>query len=90
MTDEMDSIKTELKRIETGVKRIETLWSRVEGLEHVQSLDATSNASSEVQDIALKIKAVRELIDKIDIKIDDLESRISSIGSLRFRTRDEA
>lgn len=89
MGEDLTQLRRNLKMIAEGIENLEELWSRLQNYEGVKSLQVGPEAMPEIQEIALKMTAVRELVDKIDIKLDEVEERIGNIESLNFRSRSD-
>ena len=89
MGEDLTQLRSNLKMIAEGIENLEELWSRLQNYEGVKSLQVGPEAMPEIQEIALKMTAVRELVDKIDIKLDEVEERIGNIESLNFRSRSD-
>ena len=97
MKDSKDDTLRELQRIEQQTQVITKLSKRLEELEEkmkeISQLDQTQTSpksSDDIQKIMMKITSLRELIDRIEIEIDQLNSRIDGIESLRFKHRTES
>ncbi|MDH4212855.1 MAG: hypothetical protein OEV85_02940 [Candidatus Thorarchaeota archaeon] len=93
MTRRPDEIVDELKRIEKNPQILETLSNRlgmveskIEEVTLSKSMKSSFNAEN-IQEIVSKISALRDLIDKIEVEIEQLNSRINEIETLRFKHR---
>ena len=89
MGDDITQLRKNLEIIEEGIRNLEEIWSRLQSYDGVKQLQAGGSKMPEIQEIALKLAAVRDLMDKIDIKLDEVEGRIDNIESLNFRTRSD-
>jgi len=96
MKETKDDAVRELQRIEKESQVISKLSERLEALEEkmkqasqLNRSQSSSTASEDLQKIILKITSLRELIDRVEIEIDQLNSRIDGIESLRFKDRTE-
>ncbi len=87
-TEELRSIKNEMKIIEDIFTRLRKMEKQID---NVSSSDSTGSplGSDEIQGIVSKMSALRELIDKIEVKIGQLDSRVTEIETLRFKRRTE-
>ncbi|TFG32058.1 hypothetical protein EU527_11045 [Candidatus Thorarchaeota archaeon] len=97
MKDANKDALEELQKIEQKTQIIGKLSERLEKLENqmreiAQSATSTSSSidKNDFQKIVTKVTTLRELIDKIEIEIDQLDSRITDIESLRFKHRTES
>jgi hypothetical protein len=93
MNDESTGILEELQKIENETKLLQSIYSILEKLE-AQLSDATSPDSidsplgpDDIQRIVAKLTELRELIDKIEIEMDALDSHANEIESLKFKRR---
>jgi uncharacterized protein (DUF342 family) len=89
MGKDVTQLREDLEVIEEGIRNLEELWSRLQKHSEMKQLQTSQSGKSEIQEIALKITSVRELINKIDIKLDEIEARIGNIESLEFRSRSD-
>ena len=96
MKDSTDETASELQRIEQETQVISKLSERLDNLEKKMKVlsdsrgDApSSQTSADLQKIIMKITSLRELIDRIEIEIGQLDSRMDDIESLRFKHRSE-
>ncbi|MCK4566729.1 MAG: hypothetical protein KAU48_05400, partial [Candidatus Thorarchaeota archaeon] len=87
-SEELRSIKNETKIIEDISARLRQMEKQID---NVSSSDSMSSplSSDEIQGIVSKMSVLRELIDKIEVKIDQLDSRVTEIETLRFKRRTE-
>ncbi|TFG33966.1 hypothetical protein EU527_05780 [Candidatus Thorarchaeota archaeon] len=90
-----DALK-ELQMIEHKTKIMENLSKRLETLEHQMTTLSQSDIhpqslidKNDLQKIITKITTLRDLIDKIEIEVDQLDARITDIEALRFKHRTE-
>ena len=72
----LEELSGRLKKME---RRLEDISSR---RPNKPSIDA-----EHIQRIVAKISALRDLIDKVEVEMDQLDSRIGDIESLRFKRR---
>ncbi len=86
--EEMRSITNEMKIIEDVSVRLRQMEKQID---NVSSSDSMSSSLSpdEIQGIVSKMSVLRELIDKIEVKIDQLDNRVTEIETLRFKRRTE-
>jgi outer membrane murein-binding lipoprotein Lpp len=88
-----DDTIDELKRIEDETHILEDLSSQLENLEHkIETLSSSSMAGAsvnaeDIQEVSTKIAILNALIDKIEVEISQLNSRMDDIESLRFTHR---
>lgn len=94
MRDPNDDTLGELQKIEEKTKVLENLSTRLDVLEKQMENLTRPKLSvphgidrKDFQRIITKISSLRELIDKIEIEINHLDSRITDIESLRFKHR---
>ena len=87
-SEELRSIKNETKIIEDISARLRQMEKQID---NVSSSDSMSSplSSDEIQGIVSKMSVLRELIDKIEVKIGQLVSRVTEIETLRFKRRTE-
>lgn len=96
MSENSESAIEELRRIEKETKILEDISIRLKELEkQLVTTASTDNSSSqlssdEIQKIVSKMTALRNLIDKIDVEIGQLDIRVSDIESLKFKRRTES
>jgi len=88
-TEELRSIKNETKIIEDVSASLRQMEKQID---NVLSSDSTSSplSSDEIQGIVSKMSVLRDLIDKIEVKIDQLDSSVTEIETLRFKRRTES
>ncbi|MHA1929849.1 MAG: hypothetical protein ACTSV2_14850 [Candidatus Thorarchaeota archaeon] len=88
VTEELRSIKNEAKIIEDISARLRKMEKQID---NVSSADSTSSplGSDEIQGIVSRMSVLRELIDKIEVKTGQLDSRVTEIETLRFKRRTE-
>lgn len=85
-SDEYDSNEKDVKELENLSRRLGVLEGKIEEL--ITSKSMKSSLSTEnIQEIVSKITALRDLIDKIEIEMEHLNTRINDIESLRFKRR---
>jgi seryl-tRNA synthetase len=66
--------------------RLRELERRIEAVTEAET-KTVSIRSEDVQEISAKITALTTLIDKVEVEINQLNSRIDNIESLQFRHR---
>ncbi|MHA1615401.1 MAG: hypothetical protein ACTSYJ_11190 [Candidatus Thorarchaeota archaeon] len=88
-TEDLRSIKNETKIIEDVSVRLRQMENQIDNVLTSDSSSSPLN-SDEIQGIISKMSILRELIDKIEIKIDQLDSRVTEIETLRFKRRTES
>ena len=84
-TEELRSIKNESKIIEDISARLRMMEKQIDKTSYSDSM-----SSDEIQGITSKMSVLRELIDKIEVKIDQLDNRVTEIETLRFKRRTES
>ncbi len=90
LSESSENITEELRSIKNETKIIEDISARLRQMEkQFVSSDSVRSPLSpdEIQGIASKMSVLRELIDKIEVKIDQLDSRVTEIETLRFKHR---
>jgi uncharacterized coiled-coil protein SlyX len=93
MSGYQDDTIRELKRIEDDTHILQYLSSQLEKLEKkIETLSETTRTEGSlnaevIQEISTKILALNALIDKIEVEISHLNSRMDDIESLRFKYR---
>jgi chromosome segregation ATPase len=93
MSRRSDETIEELKRIEKDTQILEQLSDRLGVLESkIEELAdrkaTTSSLSPEnIQELVSKITALRNMIDKIEVEMVQLDLRLNDIESLRFKHR---
>lgn len=85
-SDESDSNEKDTKALENLSHRLMALEGKIEELAILKSMKSSLSAEN-IQEIASKITALRDLIDKIEIEMQQLNTRINDIESLRFKRR---
>ncbi|MGY5878817.1 MAG: hypothetical protein RTV31_01145 [Candidatus Thorarchaeota archaeon] len=91
MSEHSENAIEELRRIEDETKILEDVSKRLrqmeKQIENASSPDSTDSPLSpdEIQGIVSKMNALRELIDKIEVEIGQLDSRTTEIESLKFK-----
>jgi len=96
MSEHSENAIEEIRRIETETKILEDVSNRLrqmeKQIENITSSDPASSplSSDEIQGIVSKMAVLRELIDKIEVEIDQLDSRVSDIESLIFKRQTES
>jgi len=95
MTRRPDETIDEIKRTEKDTKILADLSDRLGLLEEIiekltisKSTRPSLNAEN-IQEIVSKISTLRDLIDKIEVEMEQLDSRVNDIESLRFKHRSE-
>jgi len=86
--DESKHIDMKTQILEQLSDRLEVLESKIEEFTLLESMNSSLSAEN-IQEIVTKISALRILIDKIDVEMEQLDSRINDIESLRFKSRSE-
>lgn len=87
-TIELRSIKNETKIIEDVSARLLQMEKQIDNTLSSDSMSSPLSAD-EIQGIVSKMSVLRELIDKIEVKIGQLGSRVTEIETLRFKHRTE-
>ena len=93
MKSHSDEAIKELGRIEDETRILEELSERLKKMERqMENLSSKQSGKSSIdaeyiQVIVTKISALRDLIDKVEVEMDQLDSRIGDIESLRFKRR---
>jgi hypothetical protein len=90
MSEHSEKAIEELRRIEQDTKVIEDISTRLQDMEKQIENAGSSLSSDEIQRIVSKMTALRILIDKIDVEIGQLDSRVSEIESLKFKRQTES
>jgi len=90
-----DEAIKKLSRIEDETRILEELSERLKKMER-QIEDISSKQWSKsltdpeyIQRTVTKISALRDLIDRVEAEMDQLDSRIGDIESLRFKRRNQ-
>ena len=79
----------EIKQIESETKILSDISNRLKTLE--KQLDSASDSSTlihdadEIQILVSKMTTLRDLIDRIEVEISNLDSRATDIESLKFK-----
>jgi uncharacterized phage infection (PIP) family protein YhgE len=87
-TDELNLTNKKPQTLERLVGRLGVLETQIQGLTLLQSMNSSLSAEN-IQEVVTKISALRSLIDKIEVEMEQLNSRINDIESLRFKSRSE-
>ncbi len=96
LSEHSENAIEELRRIEKETKILEDVSTRLRQMEkQIENITFSDSASTplgsdEIQGIVSKMAALRELIDKIEVEIDQLDSRVAEIESLKFKHRTES
>ena len=82
VTEDLRSIQNETKLIEDVSASLRQMEKQID---NVMSSDSASSplSSDEIQGIVSKMSVLRELLDKIEVKIGQLDSRVTEIETLR-------
>lgn len=88
--NEFDNTELRAKIIGTLSEHLENLEKRLKAITQSERKPSSSENKNDIQRIVAKITSLRELIDRIEIEIDQLDSRINNIESLRFKHRTES
>jgi predicted transcriptional regulator len=83
---EMSRTEDEARTIEELSARLRKMERRLEEISSRQSSKSSIDAEH-IQRIVTKISALRDLIDKAEVEMHQLDSRIGDIESLRFKRR---
>jgi hypothetical protein len=95
MSEHSENVIEELRRIEDETKILEYISTRLREMEkQIENTLFPDRANSilssdEIQGIVSKMAALRELIDKIEVEIGQLDSRTTEIESLKFKRQTE-
>ncbi len=93
MKSHSDEAIKELSRIEDETRILEELSEPLKRMERrIEDISSKQSSKSSIgaeyiQVIVTKISALRDLIDKVEVEMDQLDSRIGDIESLRFKRR---
>ncbi len=83
---EQSQAEDEARILEELSDRLKKMEGRMEDISSRQSNESPIDAEH-IQRIVTKISALRDLIDKVEVEMDQLDSRIGDIESLRFKRR---
>lgn len=89
MGEQSDSAIEELRRIERDTRILEDISARLQKMEKQLESEGSSLTPDEIQRIVSKMTVLRNLIDKVEVEMDQLDSRVSEIESLNFKHRSE-
>lgn len=84
MKDELEDLSKIIKCLEKQVLSLETIHRRTSSLENQI---AQTSGGFNLQDILSRINAVQNLVDRIEIEVDNLEMRVSTIEHMGFRLK---
>ena len=90
MGEHSDNALEELRRIEKDTKILEDISIRLREMDMQIETTVTSLTPDEIQQIVGKMTALRNLIDKIEVEMGQLDSKVSDIESLKFKRRSES
>ena len=90
MSEHSDNAIEELRRIEKDTKILQDLSARLQEMDKRIETAGTSLTPDEIQQIVGKMAALRTLIDKIEVEMGQLDSKVSDIESLKFKRRSES
>ncbi len=89
-TQESEEIKQQMQVISKLTERLDKLEEQIKAISQASPTHSSSQTFDYFQKIIMKITSLRELIDKVEIEIDQLNSRMDGIESLRFKHRTES
>ncbi|MHA1135536.1 MAG: hypothetical protein ACTSSE_03540 [Candidatus Thorarchaeota archaeon] len=89
MGEHSDNAIEELRRIEKDTKVLEDISTRLRKMEKQLEKAGSSLSPDEIQQIVTKMTLLRNMIDKIEVEMSQLDSRVSEIESLKFKRRSE-
>jgi len=96
LKDSTDDSNGELQKIEHRTHVLRRLSERLDIVEEKMKefsshgrVESPSESLSKFQEIIMKITSLREVMERVEIEIDRLDSRINRIESLRFKHRTE-
>ncbi|MHA2024749.1 MAG: hypothetical protein ACW98U_02515 [Candidatus Thorarchaeota archaeon] len=84
MKDELEDFSKIVRILETHILALENIQRRATSIEDEI---AHSSGRLNIHDILSRINAVQDLVDRIEIEVDNLEMRVSSIEHVGFRLR---
>jgi len=90
MSEHTENVIEELRRIEDETKLLEAISIRLRQMEkQIENASSSSDkdsllSSDEIQRIVSKMTTLREIIDKIEVEIGQLDSNTSEIETLKF------
>ncbi len=84
MKDELEDFSKIVQTLEVHISALENIHHRASVLE---ARDMHSSGAFNLQDILTRINAVQDLVDRIEIELDNLEMRVSSIEHMGFRIK---
>lgn len=83
---ELKRIEEETRVLEELSKRLQKMESQMEEISSTQSMNPSYDGDA-IQGIVTKITALRDLIDRIEVEMNHLDSRLNTIESFRFKRR---
>jgi len=81
--DELEDFSKIVKILKSHILALEKIQDRTSSLES----EITGSGTLNIQDILSRINAVQDIVDRIEIEVDNLEMRVSSIEHVGFRLR---
>jgi hypothetical protein len=87
MSEHTNNAIEELRRIEKDTKILEDISARLQLMEGQLEKAGSSLTPDEIQQIVSKMTQLRSLIEKIEVEMNQLDSRVSDIESLKFKSR---
>jgi len=90
MSEHSDNAIEELRRIEKDTKILQDLSARLQEMDKQIETAGTSLTPDEIQQIVGKMAALRTLIDKIEVEMGQLDTKVSDIESLKFKRQSES
>jgi uncharacterized small protein (DUF1192 family) len=87
--DDMNLSETDAQFLDQLLHRLGVLEGKIERLTTTDYMNSTLSAVS-IQEITTKISTLRDLIDKIEMELEQMNSRLSDIELLRFKYRSES
>jgi prefoldin subunit 5 len=84
LKDEFEDLSEIVQNLKAHVAALENIHHRASALE---AKGEHGSGSFNLQDILTRINAVQDLVDRIEIELDNLEMRVSSIEHMGFRIK---
>ncbi len=82
MKNELEDLSKIIQALEKQVLSLESIHHHASSLENQIAQDSRR---FNLQNLLLRINAVQNLVDRIEIEVDNLEMRVSSIEHMGFR-----
>lgn len=81
------ALREMLDDLKDGLIRLESIWKEIEIITGSDAEQETGEGIQGIRSTAMKLGEIRDLLNQVEIKLDSLEDRVSTIESMKFRIR---